>query len=62
VPVTISDLKYDNASDGILFGVKHYYPDSGPLTIEVAPKEYSGNQNPLSIILDSNYPLKYYNK
>jgi hypothetical protein len=51
-PVAISDLKYDNASDSMLFGVKHYNPDGGPLTIKVASNEYSGSQNPLSIILD----------
>ena len=51
-PVAISDLKYDNASDSMLFGVKHYNPDGGPLTIKVASDEYSGSQNPLSVILD----------
>jgi hypothetical protein len=51
-PVAISDLKYDNSSDSMLFGVKHYNPDGGPLTIKVASNEYSGSQNPLSIILD----------
>jgi hypothetical protein len=51
-PVAISDLKYDNASDSMLFGVKHYNPDGGPLTVKVASNEYSGSQNPLSIVLD----------
>ena len=51
-PVAIRDLKYDNASDSMLFGVKHYNPDGGPLVIKVASNEYTGSQNPLSIILD----------
>ena len=51
-PVAIRDLKYDNASDSMLFGVKHYNPDGGPLGIKVASNEYSGSQNPLSIMLD----------
>jgi hypothetical protein len=51
-PVAIRDLKYDNASDSMLFGVKHYNPDGGPLAIKVASNEYSGSQNPLTIMLD----------
>lgn len=35
-PVEIRDLKYDSASDSILFGVKHYNPDGGPMSIKVA--------------------------
>jgi len=53
-PVAIRDLKYDNASDSMLFGVKHYNPDGGPLGIKMASNEYSGSQNPLSIMLDGN--------
>lgn len=51
-PVAIRDLKYDNASDSMLFGVKHYNPDGGPLAIKMASNEYSGSLNPLSIMLD----------
>jgi hypothetical protein len=51
-PVAIRDLKYDNASDSIVFGVKHYDPDGGPLAIKVDSNEYTGSQNPLSLILD----------
>jgi hypothetical protein len=51
-PVAIRDLKYDNASDSMLFGVKHYNPDGGPLAIKMASNEYSDSQNPLSIMLD----------
>jgi hypothetical protein len=51
-PVAIRDLKYDNASDSMLFGVKHYNPDGGPLAIKMASNEYPGSQNPLSIMLD----------
>jgi len=52
-PVAIRDLKYDSANDGMLFGVKHYNPDGGPMTIKVASNyDYSGSQNPLVIMLD----------
>jgi|SRR5918996_1613437 hypothetical protein len=51
-PVAIRDLKYDNASDSMVFGVKHYNPDGGPLAIKVDSNEYTGSQNPLSLMLD----------
>jgi len=52
-PVAISDLKYESASDSMLFGVKHYNPDGGPMAIKVASNyDYSGSQNPLVIMLD----------
>lgn len=52
-PVAIKELKYDSASDSMLFGVKHYNPDGGPMAIRVASNdEYSGSQNPLVIMLD----------
>jgi len=51
--VAIRDLKYDSASDSMLFGVKHYNPDGGPMAIKVASNyDYSGSQNPLVIMLD----------
>ena len=51
-PVAIRDLKYDNSSDSMLFGIKHYNPDGGPLVIKMASSEYSGSQYPLSILVD----------
>ena len=51
-PVAIRNLKYDNSSDSMLFGIKHYNPDGGPLVIKMASSEYSGSQYPLSILVD----------
>lgn len=52
-PLAIRDLKYDSASDSMLFGVKHYNPDGGPMAIKVASNyDYSGSQSPLVIMLD----------
>jgi hypothetical protein len=50
--VAIIDLKYDNSSDSMVFGVKHYNPDGGHMAIKMASKEYSGSENPLSLMLD----------
>lgn len=52
-PLAIRDLKYDSASDSMLFGVKHYNPDGGRMTIKVASNDdIPGSQNPLVIMLD----------
>ncbi|MDP9290495.1 MAG: hypothetical protein M3P08_20180 [Thermoproteota archaeon] len=45
----ISDLKYDNATDSLVFGIKHYNPDGGPFSLMIP--EMSINQ-PVSVILD----------
>jgi len=47
--VQISDLRYDNATDSLLFGIKHYNPAGGPFSLMIP--EMSINQ-PVSIILD----------
>jgi hypothetical protein len=36
----------------MLFGAKHYNPDWGPLAIKVDFNEYTGSENPLSLMLD----------
>ncbi len=45
----ISDLKYDNATDSLVFGIKHYNPAGGPFSLKIP--EMSKNQ-PVSVILD----------
>jgi hypothetical protein len=45
----ISDLKFDNATDSIVFGIKHYNPDGGLFRLMIP--EMSINQ-PVSVILD----------
>jgi hypothetical protein len=51
-PIAISDFKYNNVTDSISFGVKHYNPDGGPMAIKLAYSDKSPNLTPLSIILD----------
>lgn len=31
----ISSLRYENSTDSIAFGVRHYYPDGGPLSLKI---------------------------
>jgi hypothetical protein len=33
--VRISDFKYNTANDSIMFGVKHYNPDGGPMSLKI---------------------------
>jgi hypothetical protein len=47
--VQISDLRYDNTTDSIVFGIKHYNPGGGPFSLKIS--EMSKNQ-PVSTILD----------
>lgn len=55
--VSISDFKYDNAKDSIIFGVKHYNPEGGPMSLKIVKK--SGNPSAVvSVMMDG----KLYNK
>ena len=47
--VQISDFKYDNTTDSLVFGIKHYNPAGGPFSLKIP--EMSKNQ-PVSVILD----------
>jgi len=47
--VQISDFKYDNATDSLVFGIKHYNPAGGPFSLKIP--EMSKNQ-PVSVLLD----------
>ena len=49
--VSISDFKYDNAKDSIIFGVKHYNPEGGPMSLKIVKK--SGNPSAVvSVMMD----------
>ena len=55
--VSISDFKYDNAKDSIIFGVKHYNPEGGPMSLKIVKK--SGNPSTVvSVMMDG----KLYNR
>ncbi len=47
--VQISDFRYDNATDSLLFGIRHYNPARGPFSLKIP--EMSKNQ-PVAVILD----------
>ena len=60
--VRISDFKYNSANDSIMFGVKHYNPNGGPMSLKVVKnsengavsvmmdgKMYNNNNNALSV-------------
>src|SRR5919198_4456016 len=60
--VRISDFKYNTANDSIMFGVKHYNPDGGPMSLKIVKssgnpavsimmdgKIYNNNNNALSV-------------
>ena len=47
--VRISDFKYNTANDSIMFGVKHYNPDGGPMSLKIV----KNSANPaVSIMVD----------
>ena len=47
--VRISDFKYNTANDSIMFGVKHYNPDGGPMSLKIV----KNSSNPsLSVLMD----------
>jgi hypothetical protein len=48
--VRISDFKYNTANDSIMFGVKHYNPNGGPMSLKLVKN--SGNPAAVSIIMD----------
>jgi hypothetical protein len=49
--VSISDFKYNAATDSIVFGVKHYNPDGGPMSLKIVRN--SGNtSSAVSIVMD----------
>lgn len=45
----ISKLRYENSTDSIAFGVRHYYPDGGPLSLKIP--QLSQNQS-VMVMLD----------
>jgi hypothetical protein len=47
--VSISDLKYVSATDSLAFGVKHWNPTGGPMSLKIV--KTSGAQN-ISVIMD----------
>ena len=47
--VQISDFRYDNTTDSLVFEIKHYNPAGGPFSLKIP--EMSKNQ-PVSVILD----------
>jgi hypothetical protein len=49
--VSISDFKYNTATDSIIFGVKHYNPDGGPMSLKIVNN--SGNSSAaISVMMD----------
>jgi hypothetical protein len=47
--VRISDFKYNTANDSIMFGVKHYNPNGGPMSLKLV----QNSANPaVSIMMD----------
>ena len=48
--VRISDFKYNTSNDSIMFGVKHYNPDGGPMSLKVVKN--SGNSAAVVIMMD----------
>jgi hypothetical protein len=46
--VQISDLRYDNATDSLVFGIKHYNPAGGPFSLKMSET----SKNPVSVIMD----------
>jgi hypothetical protein len=54
--VSISDFKYDSAKDSITFGVRHYNPDGGPMSLKIVKN--SGNPSVVYVMMDG----KLYNK
>ena len=47
--VRISDFKYNAASDSIMFGVRHYNPSGGPMSLKLVKD--LGNPT-MSILMD----------
>jgi hypothetical protein len=45
----ISSLRYESSTDSIAFGVRHYYPDGGPLSLRIP--QLSQNQT-VMVIMD----------
>ena len=53
----VSDFRYDNSTDSIKFGVEHYNPTGGPLTLRLAQLSY---HHTVSVTMDGKpYPLVY---
>jgi hypothetical protein len=48
--VRISDFKYNTSNDSIMFAVKHYNPDGGPMSLKVVKN--SGNSAAVSVMMD----------
>jgi hypothetical protein len=46
--VQISDFKYDNATDSLVFGIKHYNPAGGLFTMKIPQM----SKTPASVIMD----------
>lgn len=46
--VQISDLKYDNATDSLMFGIKDYDPAGGPFSFKMPQT----STNPVAVIMD----------
>lgn len=54
--VSISDFKYNTAKESITFGVKHYNPEGGPMSLKIVKN--SGYPSAVSVTMDG----KLYNK
>jgi hypothetical protein len=48
--VRISDFKYNAANDSIVFAVKHYNPDGGPMSLKLVKN--SGSPTAVSVMMD----------
>jgi hypothetical protein len=44
----ISELKYDNATDSLVFGIKHFNPSGGPFSLKLP----ESSKNPVSVMMD----------
>lgn len=55
--MSISDFKYNTATDSIIFGVKHYNPDGGPMSLKIV-KNSGYPSAAVSVMMDG----KLYNK
>ena len=55
--VSISDFKYNTATDSIIFGVKHYNPVGGPMSLKIVkssgnPSSSSAAATAISVMMD----------
>jgi len=50
--VSISGFKYNTATDSIIFGVKHYNPDGGPMSLKIVKNSGNPSVAAVSVMMD----------